>query len=107
MAHEEREALDERCTVDCLPTSTARTDLARGVRDGMRARPKRIPCRFFYDEKGSELFERICELPEYYLTRAEDEILALRAGEVAAAVPAGCTLVELGSGSARKTRHLL
>jgi len=53
----------------------------------------------FYDSAGSVLFDAICELPEYYLTRAEDEILAVRAAEIAASVEAGCDLVELGSGA--------
>jgi dimethylhistidine N-methyltransferase len=48
---------------------------ARAVRDGLRSRPKTLPCRYFYDEQGSRLFERICDLPEYYLTRTEDAIL--------------------------------
>jgi dimethylhistidine N-methyltransferase len=82
-------------------------DLASEVERGLRARPKRIPCRFFYDPTGSRIFEEICELPEYYLTRAEDEILAVRAGEIAALVPTGSDLVELGSGSARKTSRLI
>ena len=83
------------------------SDLAREVAQGMRAAPKRIPCRFFYDEAGSALFEEICEQPEYYLTRAEDEILARHAGEIAAAAATGSDLVELGSGDARKTRRLI
>jgi L-histidine N-alpha-methyltransferase len=82
-------------------------DLARAVDSGLRAREKRLPCRFFYDTAGSALFEEICELPEYYLTRAEDEILARHADEIAGAVDPGCALVELGSGSARKTRHVV
>ncbi len=86
---------------------TVAEDLARAVDRGLRARPRRLPCRFFYDAVGSALFEEICELPEYYLTRAEDEILARHADEIAASVAAGCELVELGSGSARKTRHLV
>jgi len=83
------------------------SDLAHEVELGLRAVPKRIPCRFFYDEAGSKLFEEICEQPEYYLTRAEDEILSRRAGVLARAVPPGADLVELGSGDAHKTRHLI
>jgi dimethylhistidine N-methyltransferase len=82
-------------------------ELAEEVARGLRSRPKRIPCRFFYDAVGSRIFEEICDLPEYYLTRAEDEILASRAAEIAALVPAGAELVELGSGSARKTSRLI
>jgi len=82
-------------------------DLAREIAEGMRSSPKRIPCRFFYDEAGSRLFEEICAQPEYYLTRAEDEILLRHADEIAAGAPEGCDLVELGSGDAHKTRRLL
>ena len=92
--------------VEAAPRPTS-DDLAREVARGLTATPKRIPCRFFYDDAGSALFEEICALPEYYLTRAEDEILARNAREIAAAMPAGCDLVELGSGSARKTRRLI
>lgn len=83
------------------------SDLAREIEEGMRSTPKRIPCRFFYDETGSKLFEEICAQPEYYLTRAEDEILLRRAEEIAKRAPEGCDLVELGSGDAHKTRRLL
>jgi dimethylhistidine N-methyltransferase len=90
-------------------------ELARAVREGLRAIPKSLPCRFFYDEAGSALFEQICRLPEYYLTRTEDAILRAHAGAmVDPTVPshrAGRveepTLIELGSGSAEKTRHLI
>jgi dimethylhistidine N-methyltransferase len=82
-------------------------DFAREIALGLRSTPKRIPCRFFYDAVGSRIFEDICELPEYYLTRAEDEILADRSARIAALVPEGSDLVELGSGSARKTSRLI
>jgi L-histidine Nalpha-methyltransferase len=80
---------------------------ARDVRDGLTARPRRLSCRFFYDAKGSHLFEEICELPEYYLPQAEREILTAHADELAARFPEGATLVELGSGNAAKTRLLI
>ncbi|MFI4986489.1 MAG: L-histidine N(alpha)-methyltransferase [Alphaproteobacteria bacterium] len=73
---------------------------------GLGSRPKRLPCRFFYDELGSQLFERICRLPEYYLTRTENALLAAVAGEIALRTGA-CELIELGSGSSIKTQHLL
>ncbi|MFN0243039.1 MAG: L-histidine N(alpha)-methyltransferase [Planctomycetota bacterium] len=82
-------------------------ELAREVERGLLARPKRLPCRFFYDDAGSELFEEICALPEYYLTRAEDEILRAQAAGIVASVPDDSAFVELGSGSARKTRHVI
>jgi len=80
---------------------------ARDVAAGMRASPKRLPCCYFYDAAGSELFEEICALPEYYLTRAEREILTDRAATLAAAFRGPVTLMELGSGSAAKTRILI
>jgi dimethylhistidine N-methyltransferase len=74
---------------------------------GLTATPKKMPPKFFYDSAGSELFERITELPEYYPTRCELEILQTHAGDIAALFPRGAALVEFGSGSSRKTRLLL
>lgn len=82
-------------------------DLARAVRDGLTATPKTLPFRFLYDAEGSHLFERICEQPEYYLTRGEMQILEESAAEVVALVPEPAFVVELGSGSSVKTRLLL
>jgi L-histidine N-alpha-methyltransferase len=73
---------------------------------GLTASPKTLPPKWFYDKLGSELFERITDLPEYYPTRAEREVLELYSAEMAAASPAE-TLIELGSGSSRKTPLLL
>jgi L-histidine N-alpha-methyltransferase len=73
---------------------------------GLTATPKELPPRWFYDERGSELFDRITRLPEYYPTRTERSILEARAGEIAAASGAD-VLVELGSGTSEKTRLLL
>lgn len=81
--------------------------MEREVRLGLTAKPKELSPKYFYDERGSQLFERITELPEYYPTRAERQILAQRSAEIVAAAGAPGTLVELGSGSATKTRHLL
>jgi dimethylhistidine N-methyltransferase len=69
--------------------------------------PKTLPPKLFYDERGAALFEEICELPEYYLTRAELEILQARAGEIAALAGPCCALVEYGSGAGVKVRLLL
>jgi L-histidine Nalpha-methyltransferase len=80
--------------------------LASDARAGLSASPKSLPPKWFYDARGSELFEQITRLPEYYPTRAEREILHARAGEIAATSQAH-TLVELGSGSSEKTRLLL
>jgi L-histidine N-alpha-methyltransferase len=76
------------------------------VRDGLMRRPRELSPKYFYDERGSRLFEEITQLPEYYLTRAEREILIARAAEIAELTGAR-TLVELGAGSAAKTRILL
>ncbi|BCB76982.1 L-histidine N(alpha)-methyltransferase [Phytohabitans flavus] len=85
-------------------------DLARSLRDdaraGLTATPKTLPPKWFYDSRGSELFERITELPEYYPTRAERAALTAHAAEIAE-VTSAKTLVELGSGSSDKTRLLL
>jgi L-histidine N-alpha-methyltransferase len=81
--------------------------MARDIRLGLTARPKELAPKYFYDERGSQLFEQITGLEEYYPTRAEREILAERSAEIVAAAGEPGTLVELGSGSATKTRHLL
>ena len=82
------------------------SDLARDVRAGLSAPFKQLPPKYFYDELGSELFERIMELPEYYPTRTERSILDREAAAIVAAADPQC-LIELGSGSAAKTRCLL
>ncbi|TCO45720.1 L-histidine N-alpha-methyltransferase [Kribbella antiqua] len=91
--------------VHLTPDYAARA-LREDARAGLTANPKWLPPKWFYDARGSELFEQITSLPEYYPTRAEREILQTRAGEIAALTKAH-TLVELGSGSSEKTRLLL
>lgn len=80
--------------------------LAADVRAGLTATPKELPPKWFYDDRGSDLFDQITRLPEYYPTRAERSILDAHAGDIAAATGAD-TLVELGSGTSEKTRLLL
>src|SRR5258706_8996090 len=80
---------------------------ADDVRRGLTATPKVLLPHYFYDALGSALFSAICELPEYYVTRAEDEILRTKAAEIAAAFGPNVRIAELGSGSASKTRHLI
>jgi dimethylhistidine N-methyltransferase len=77
--------------------------MAREVREGLSANPKRLSPKFFYDETGSALFERITELPEYYLTRTERAIFEDFASEILEAAGTSLTLVELGAGTATKT----
>jgi len=74
---------------------------------GLSNVPKSLPCKFFYDQRGSALFEAICEVPEYYLTRTELAILEISAPAIAARIGPHCRLVELGSGASRKVRLLL
>ncbi len=80
---------------------------ALAVRAGLRSDPKTLPCRYFYDEQGSRLFEQICDLPEYYLTRTEDSILLDHAHTMVAGWIDAPVMVELGSGSSSKTRRLI
>lgn len=97
------------------PTARVRSTAASDPRDeflldvlaGLAAPRKRLPCKYFYDARGSALFDAICELDEYYPTRAELEILREHAGAIADAIGPGRLLVEYGSGSSVKTRLLL
>jgi L-histidine Nalpha-methyltransferase len=89
-----------------LAADSAAHALRRDVREGLTQTPKSLPPKWFYDSVGSDLFDQITRLPEYYPTRAEAQILRARAAEIAAASGAD-TLVELGSGTSEKTRMLL
>jgi dimethylhistidine N-methyltransferase len=82
-------------------------EFAASVIEGLSQPQKHLSCRFFYDRRGSSLFEEITRLPEYYLTRAETAILAGNAAAIASGVPDGAALVEFGSGSSSKTEILL
>ena len=87
--------------------TTEREDFRRAVLAGLSRRPRAIPAKFLYDAKGSALFDEICELPEYYLTRTETKILRDRARDIAHLAGPGAALVEFGSGSSVKSRLLL
>jgi dimethylhistidine N-methyltransferase len=89
--------------VDADPAEAFRQD----VLTGLARADKSIPPKWFYDARGSELFEAICELPEYYPTRTETALLARIAPELAARIPDGAVLIEYGSGASAKTRQLL
>jgi L-histidine N-alpha-methyltransferase len=101
------EATAELIAIEVHLAADAAATMRRDVRAGLSTDPKELAPKYFYDELGSQLFEQITELPEYYPTRAERSILAERAGEIVATAGEPATLVELGSGSAAKTRHLL
>jgi L-histidine N-alpha-methyltransferase len=94
------------------PIETLRDDdvrvlrMAEEIREGLTARPRRLPSKYFYDDRGSRLFEAITALPEYYQTRTEERLLTAVAADVVRRVRP-TELVELGSGSGRKTRLLL
>ena len=100
-------ATADRVEIEVHYTGAQGAEMAHEVRSGLTAKPKELAPKYFYDERGSQLFEQITELPEYYPTRAEREILSTRSDEIVAAAGDPSTLVELGSGSAAKTRHLL
>jgi L-histidine Nalpha-methyltransferase len=85
----------------------AREDFADAVLKGFARRPRSIPCRFFYDARGSELFEEITKLEEYYPTRVETALLEAHGAEIAELVGGACALIEFGSGSSRKTSLLI
>lgn len=89
-----------------LPANSAARALRRDVLDGLAQTPKALPPKWFYDSVGSDLFDQITRLPEYYPTRTEAQILRTRSAEIAEASDAD-TLVELGSGTSEKTRMLL
>lgn len=90
--------------VDLHPVAS---DMRADLLAGLGQEPKQLLPKYFYDERGSKLFEAICRLPEYYLTRTEQAILRLRMTEIAECVGPGARVVEFGSGSSTKTRMLL
>jgi L-histidine N-alpha-methyltransferase len=109
MPHAATGEQSERLSIQRL-TAGWEGDFAEDVRRGLTSDPKALPPKYFYDELGSHLFDAICLLPEYYLTRAEAEIFARHAAEIVNEARRGgarVTLVELGSGSASKTRRII
>ena len=101
-------AATEQITIDVhMPPGGPLSGMAADVRAGLTKPFKELSPRYFYDERGSQLFEDITRLPEYYPTRCEREILENHAGEICSAAGQPATLIELGSGSAAKTRVLL
>lgn len=97
----------ERLSLRRAPREAVRRTFAEDVRAGLTASPKVLQPKYFYDELGSHLFEAITALPEYYVTRAEAEILRAHAGEIAAVLGGPVWLLELGSGDGQKTRLLI
>src|ERR1700751_6022941 len=90
-----------------LEQSPEVSEFESDVLEGLSAIPKHVPAKYFYDAAGSQLFERITDLPEYYPTRCEISILRERGADIANLIPSGAALVEFGSGSSKKARILL
>ena len=97
----------DRLRLYSAPEPVVVATFADDVRSGLTAPQKHLPPKYLYDDLGSALFSAICELPEYYLTRAETEILERRAGTILEMMAGPGELVELGSGTARKTRLII
>src|SRR3982751_5500361 len=102
-----KDSAPERLVIHNLVRAEARAGLAEDVRAGLAGDPKRLFPKYFYDDLGSQLFEAICLLPEYYLTRAENEILKRYSGEIVGSLDLPNTLIDMGSGSASKTRRVI
>ncbi len=91
----------------CIALRHSQNTLAEDVRQALTASGKRLPCKYFYDPEGNALFEQISELPEYYLTRVETEILKRHAASIIEHCPSDLSLLELGSGSSTKIQYLI
>jgi len=99
---------DMRTARQAVPTlEPATSDFPSETIAGLSSSPRTLPCKYFYDERGAALFQKICELPEYYITRTETAILRLHAHEIARCIGARSELIGLGTGAGTKTRILL
>src|SRR5437588_2579291 len=107
MSQPQPETSAQRFVIHDLTKEDGAANFARDVRAGLSSTPKQLFPKYLYDELGSRLFEAICEVDEYYLTRAEDEILTNHADDIVRATPDCHTLIKLGSGSAEKTRKVI
>jgi len=90
-----------------LSSEAATSDFLADVIAGLSQRPKTLPCKYFYDARGAELFQKICELPEYYITRTEIDILDRHRAEIASELGPDVELIGLGTGAGTKTRILI
>ena len=105
--HQIVEDLERSSSLTSPRLDPARADFAQAVLAGFATRPRSLPCRFFYDARGSALFEEITQLEEYYPTRVETALLEAYGAEFAERMGDASVLVEFGSGSSRKTSLLL
>src|SRR5256884_9000872 len=90
-----------------LGAPPASSDFLTDVIVGLSSEPRTLPCKYFYDERGAALFQKICELPEYYITRTEIDILDRHRAEIAAHLGPQIDLIGLGTGSGTKNRNLI
>jgi len=108
-----RAALDAKMTGDSLtatpPISTpeSSSDFLADAIAGLSSNPRTLPCKYFYDERGAALFQKICELPEYHITRTEVEILDRNRADIASQLGSNVELIGLGTGAGTKTRILI
>ena len=93
--------------VTILDLEPVNADFLAEVLAGLSSSPRSLPCKFFYDERGADLFQKICELPEYYITRTETELLRQNGPEIAESIGANAALIGFGTGAGIKTRMLL
>src|SRR5438094_7550124 len=83
------------------------SDFVADVVAGLSSNPRALPCKYFYDERGAALFQKSCELPEYYITRTEIDILDRNRAEIASQLGPNIQLIGLGTGAGTKTRILI
>jgi dimethylhistidine N-methyltransferase len=100
-------SIEDRSIMITTDVESFANTFAEDVSEGLSASPKHLPCLYFYDYRGSLLFEDICRLPEYYLTRVEADILKTHSEEIISFISADTVLVELGSGSCIKTQYII
>src|SRR5436309_15722229 len=98
---------DEKASSLSAPVESERDTFHREVLEGLLKTQKELPAKYLYDERGSRLFEDICQTEAYYLTRTELQIMQERASEMALLLGPNCLLIEYGSGNCRKVRVLL
>ena len=99
--------IDDSSRAAVIEPPAAQPDFRSEVLAGLSVSPRTLPCKFFYDQRGAALFQQICDLPEYYITRTELQILQRHGAEMAAALGENIELIGLGTGAGTKTRILL
>lgn len=106
-AQQQRKQNVPRSPVAPASAAQANREFLRDIVAGLASSPKTLPCKYFYDDRGSKLFERICDTPEYYITRTEIAMLQAIGAEIADYLGPGCEIVELGCGAGIKVQLLI